>query len=26
MKITDEIFKVGGSGQTAAEDAAIYLI
>ena len=26
MKITREIFQVGGSGMTAAEDAAVYLI
>ena len=26
MKITDEIFQVGGSGLTSTEDAAIYLI
>lgn len=26
MKITDEIFQVGGSGLTSPEDAAIYLI
>ncbi len=26
MKITDEIFQVGGSGLTSMEDAAIYLI
>ena len=26
MKITDEIFQVGGSGYTAADDAAVYLI
>ncbi|MEZ4528411.1 MAG: MBL fold metallo-hydrolase, partial [Desulfobacterales bacterium] len=26
MKITDEIFQVGGSGLTSPEDAAIYMI